>query len=523
MRKAIVENDSLTTERTLNRLSGGTAVDQWRAHESRVEIAGQRAELDALRLEVSKLHRELEKSMRETTAANEARLTAVQDAEQLRGKLLVCEETGRGTKNRIAELEGDLRRITNRLNEAESSKNAFEEECARLTTSLAIQEAEMDAYIKAREATPIKVSSSRGVTVQGRAASSSAGGLFQSPIRGRAHRVEVAAAGGNTATGDFFDIVSDSGSEDSGPVRPGQFESSAPLEHRPHHPSATSATTNRPFYHTHPQAPAKFSVSQLEVAAAEVMALVLMQEIEANTPPAPLSSSTSAGSSGNTVAKNVYLKDACIRAALRVIHSSTSMVRQQQVERLRRESSSGLEMENPGIPEEHVGGERDIFGDTLPRDGDMDGGVDESKLSDSRIGLPSPSKHRAGSPSKQPRTAKGRVAEASKQLGRIEIHPFHALGNRDFLSRVVAETHAGMAAIEDSDLLRQEVKQLEVRHRALNSKLTCLVVFFASFLCVYAQNLVHDLETKSLTLESSIANKQHALDTLNKHCDDAKR
>lgn len=483
LRKAIVENDSLTTERTLNRLSGGSAADQWRAHESRVEIASQRAEIDALHVEVAKLHRELEKSMRETTSANEARLAAAQEAEQLKGKLTIAEETGRGSKNRIAELEGDLRRITSRLNETESAKNAFEEECARLSTSLAIQEAEMDAYFKAREATPIKVSASRGVTVQGRPANTSSGGLFQSPIRGRLQRSPEPTAGPITAAGDFFDIVSDSGSDDSGPVQPGHLGSTA---HRSHdRPEPRDAASKRPFYYTHPQAPAKFSVSQLEVAAAEVMALVLMQEIEANTPAAPLSSSAALGASGASgasavagngpgVSKNVYLKDACIRAALRVIHSSTSMVRQQQAERLKR-ADGDRDGEDPGIPE-------DVFGDTL-RDGngDFEGGVDESKLSDSRVGLPSPRKGHGGSPSKQNKTVRGGLTEASKKLGRVEIHPFHALGNRDFLSRVVAETHAGMAAIEDSDLLRHEIKQLEVPALHIVST-TCIVVISFSFL-----------------------------------------
>ena len=55
----------------------------------------------------------------------------------------------------------------------------------------------------------------------------------------------------------------------------------------------------------------------------------------------------------------------------------------------------------------------------------------------------------------------------------------------------------GMATIEDSDKIKQEVRLLE--------------------------NLVRELETKSLTMESALATKQHSLGALQKHCDDAKR
>lgn len=54
-----------------------------------------------------------------------------------------------------------------------------------------------------------------------------------------------------------------------------------------------------------------------------------------------------------------------------------------------------------------------------------------------------------------------------------------------------------MATIEDSDKIKQEVRLLE--------------------------NLVRELETKSLTMESALATKQHSLGALQKHCDDAKR
>lgn len=42
-------------------------------------------------------------------------------------------------------------------------------------------------------------------------------------------------------------------------------------------------------------------------------------------------------------------------------------------------------------------------------------------------------------------------------------------------------------------------------------------------LCWCGQAVIRDLEVKALSIEGSIASKQHALATLEKHCDDAKR
>ena len=43
LRRGIIENDSLTTAETYNRMANGSAAEQWRQHESRVEIAAQRS------------------------------------------------------------------------------------------------------------------------------------------------------------------------------------------------------------------------------------------------------------------------------------------------------------------------------------------------------------------------------------------------------------------------------------------------------------------------------------------------
>jgi hypothetical protein len=43
-----------------------------------------------------------------------------------------------------------------------------------------------------------------------------------------------------------------------------------------------------------------------------------------------------------------------------------------------------------------------------------------------------------------------------------DILPLQALGDKDFLAKIVTETQAGMASIEDSKLLKKEIKQLEV-------------------------------------------------------------
>jgi hypothetical protein len=194
-------------------------------------------------------------------------------------------------------------------------------------------------------------------------------------------------------------------------------------------------------------------VTQLEIAAAEVVALVLMQEIDAHMPAEaaqPVSKSPGAKSRAQahaTPGKNAFLKEACIRAALRVIHSSTAMARQHLLEQKSETPDSGGDAVEDAYS--------DAQGDVSRSSGEFEG-MGESKRGDRNTSVLSSRSRRSSPAGKHKRTA------PLKGLGRVEIHPFHALGDREFLARVVAETHAGMSAIEDSDSVKEEIKQLQV-------------------------------------------------------------
>jgi hypothetical protein len=466
LRKALSERDAQTAADALTGRYTGAAMDQWSAHESRVQVASQRGEIESLRQEITRLHRDLEQSMRETTAANDARLSAAQEAEQLRGRLHHSEEVSRATGSRLAEAESEVRRLTSRLSDSESARTLFEQECGRLSTQLAIQEAEMAALIKAKEATPRKaVTFTSGAGARALGAGSSTGGarLFQSPIRLRSSGQTAPGAGA-----DLYEVAlsgsGDSESEDSGAVQPGRLTASAvkPLA-RSRKPSGKHSTleasviSSRPLYGTY-AVPQKFTVSDLEVAAAEVIALVLMQEIEANTPAESAAPATTKGSRGAlrgeaskpAAAQSAFLKDACVRAALRVVHSSTTLARERLLEeRQNKEAAEGGE------------GYRETMADVSRSSGEFDGSS-ESKRGDTSLGHSrysgdgSPSTHRSRAGG-APRSGGGKG-----KLGKVEIHPFQALGDHAFLCRVVADMHAGIAAIEEADIVKDEMRQTEV-------------------------------------------------------------
>ena len=538
LRRSVLDHDSLTTEAAFHRLhqASSSNTDTFRHHADRLEIASQRSEMDTLKNQVVQLTLALEKSMRETSSATEAKLLVDTEVDVLKGKLSVSEEVTRANKSRIGELEHDLRRLKGRLEEVQGERNSFEAETARLSTTLGIQEAEMQAYFRARENTPHK-RSNHVVSKVARAASvgvapgadnsngASRGnnvGLFQSPMKARvrpgeenetyisanAKATTMAVSGG--AVGDYYDIVSSEEegsecSEDSGAIQPGQLQGRAYSHHhrknltkkskKDNYDAANDSFFHRPFYGTQPeQQPARYAVSRLEVAAAEVVALVLMQEIEANMPAQPSAAAAAAATKGsirNQVANHnrgmsvhdqtnldnqindqkLFLKDACIRAALRVIHTSTSFARREQYEKQRfsaqhDHSATSTTDENNANETAGESGDADKLNSSM-ESGEF--GMGESKRSEQR----SPSIKKAVKPVKQVNCVRislnnhictvmsgfqsaqcqflfliHALLRIYKHLQTIkvehkDIHPFHALGNREFLSTIIAETHEG--------------------------------------------------------------------------------
>lgn len=447
----------------------------WNINENKLQYETQKTEIHELKQENMKLQKEIDQFIREVTKLNENILLKSQEIDHFKEKSKYSEENYYTIKIELTEKESEMRRLTHKLNETETAKVTYEEECARLTTALGIQQAEMEAYIRAHEATPRKVhfrtySHSSSTT----AATALSAGLFNSPdrtttLRGSPHRTTTASLGDGI---EVQSVSSSDESEDSGALHPGHLLTSTDTgigrrKSSKHNSSCsepmTSAVTNRDFYSNYTQ-PTQFPVTQLEIAAAEVIALVLMQEIDANMPKEEVSdrnnisrsTSNYARSTATTVniSKAAYLKDACIRAALRVVHTSTAMSRQTLQERNKEQQQ--LQQQD----REHRQNTTSSSTTAVDRSGSENEGIDESKRSEhhhnniTTTSTTTPTKKKSLSPYKKP---------SNTHLGRVEIHPFHALGDRELLSRIVAEAHAGMAAIEDSDLVKQEIQHLEVR------------------------------------------------------------
>jgi hypothetical protein len=145
-----------------------------------------------------------------------------------------------------------------------------------------------------------------------------------------------------------------------------------------------------------------------------------------------------------------------VKAALRVVHSATTIARQQQAEQRRQREAELRAQEEEAAAAAASTRDRDRDPEEFSP-GSAAGPYDdfaptgESKHS---------GEHAAAGSKVRPGGNNNNASAAAVE--KVEILPFQALGNREFMSRIVAETHAGMAAIEESDALKLEIKQLEV-------------------------------------------------------------
>eukprot|EP01031_Cornospumella_fuschlensis_P031691 gene31691-38300_t len=99
--------------------------------------------------------------------------------------------------------------------------------------------------------------------------------------------------------------------------------------------------------------------------------------------------------------------------------------------------------------------------------------------------------------SKEERFGEEKGDEGALNRSRGVIGPFEVLGDRRFLSQLVAEIYDNMSTLEDSGQIKAEVKQLEV--------------------------VVAELEKKAARLEETISTKENVLKVLEKQGQDAKR
>lgn len=176
--------------------------------------------------------------------------------------------------------------------------------------------------------------------------------------------------------------------------------------------------------------PGRFSLSVLEQRAAEVMAHMLSEELGRAVPlMTQITAATATGGSRLVSTSSSFnadeyvtaagLREACSIVALRLLHTSVQAVREEHA----KESAGDAQQQSDyGSPATHTG----------------------------------PVKQTYPSPSCRKLNAK------QKQVDVIPLSPFHVLGDRRYLARLVTETQAGVAALEDVASLRKEIDTLKV-------------------------------------------------------------
>ncbi len=212
--------------------------------------------------------------------------------------------------------------------------------------------------------------------------------------------------------------------------------------------------------------PDRLSLSSLEKAAAEIMGHMLLEEIR------------NCGA-GERVARDFDdgsgLKEACARAAIRLVHASINVSNDEA-------AAAGSEA-------------------------DFDQPDRDTLFTPTANGSLSRALYRSGGENK--RTRRSAVD--------IPASPFHLMGNRKYLSRLVAQTQAGIAAIEDSNSLKKEIEQLKVRLPAADHACDLGKLTF------YQQRIVREQEIRGETMQQEIASKQELLAKLKNHCEEARR
>lgn len=331
-----------------------SSMEEWRQREARLEIAAQRAQLETLRETNSRLQKDLEASIRDTTSLGDALLRYKHEVEAARGGLLEKEEEARRGRETVISLERQNRDLLSKTRTLAEDLSAAEEDKRDLKQHIEVLKEDLDSMTRAR-----RIGGGEGEGEGGLSPSATA--PRDRDERGRIDRLVYLDTSSTDSEGGERERKE---SHFAGGVR-GKARSVKGSEYA----SALSA---------------------LEVRAAETMAHMLHEEILR-------------GVSGKGGHDSARLKEACARAALRLIFTSS------HYQHIARGAEDRPNMAD--IAEEGRGG-----------GGGGGGGGDAVH----------------------------------------DIAPLHALGNRDFLARLVAETQAGLVAIEDSKLLKRQMKQLEV-------------------------------------------------------------
>ena len=418
LRRTVVQSDEMMVppeaQRLPSTIAGGTtsSFDQWKLHESRLDIAGKRVEIEELLRANEKLQKELEVLLFEVTAANEACLRATSEAEHYRSQAKAADDDHRKTMLRANELERDLLYKTKELTSMDQAREAIEQDRMHLQKAYTRLKEDMSSFMKARENTPMK----RPVTPSGAVAS-----RLSSMFRTNTFNDDPTGGADNYASSYLLELVSTDSDESTDARHNNKGKKSWSKSHSR---SALKKTAVRSLSNQQQQQQQqqyqRMDFTQLELAASEVIAHVLLQEVR-----------TMERDHANMNDSMKSLKEACIRAALRVIHSA-SMLQLDQV------------VSKSSADEDHlVSSSRE--------------GIAESKSHEATTTAATATATADGM-----RRRKGMTAQQQQQLAVDDVAPFAVLGSREYLSKIVADAYAGMVTIEDSDDIKLEIAQLEV-------------------------------------------------------------
>jgi hypothetical protein len=378
--------------------SSSSTFDQWKLHESRLDIAGKRVEIEELLRANEKLQKELEVLLFEVTAANEACMRATSEAEHYRSQAKAADDDHRKTMLRVNELEKELHYKTKELTSMDQARETIDQDRLHLQQAYTRLKEDMSSLMKARENTPMK----RPVTPSG-AVASRLSSMFRTNAFNDHEQTTGGAADNYYASSSYLlELVSTDSDEST-------IEARRHNKGKKNNSSSSRSGGRSALKKTAQAGQQQMDFTQLELAASEVIAHVLLQEVRTME-------RDHATATVNDRMKS--LKEACIRAALRVVHSASML----QLDQVVTKSSA-----------------------------------DEDPMSSSREGIAESKSHDATSAADGTRRRKGGVTQ---QL--VDVAPFTVLGSREYLSKIVADVYAGLVAMEDSDDIKLEIAQLEV-------------------------------------------------------------
>lgn len=379
LRRLVRENkqvgDVLRKSSTQN-ISSYSLMDEMRTQDLRIQAMNQKLSMDEMQSLNERLSRELESYILQTNTLNTTLLRCREENDHLKGRLQVVEQGHHERESHVIMLESEQRRLQQSNDELRHQQASMLKEKENLLMKMSVLETDLQSLLYAKRKTPQKSNTpARQYTLN-------------VPPQQEHHQDSNGVRNNN-----YFEQAS-MDSDYEGLDFPSTATAAARIhQHQQQRRNGGASTTST----TAQLAPTtKFAISALERSAAEIIAHLILEEMQQS----------------KTMSMGTSMKEACVRAALRLVHTSS------------------------------------IVSNDLLMEAAMD---DEGGMAEEKSNLRTPTRGGGG------------VLHKKQKSLQVPMTPFHALGDRAVLSKLVADTHAGLVAIEDSNLLKEEMRQLQVR------------------------------------------------------------